>query len=70
MNTQADAFENVIRGMIAPRRKSDDSNVRDFFTALHNAFSFGEIIPEIEERDLQEMYKHFEALNKIASKYE
>ena len=70
MNTQIDIFENMIRAMITPAGKSYDSNVRDFFTALHNAFSYGEIVPEVEKEDLQEIYKHFEALNKIVSKYE
>lgn len=69
MSTQVEVFENVIRGMIAPRRKSDDSNVRDFFIALNNAFSHGIIVPEIEESDLQQIYEHFESLNEIVEKY-
>lgn len=67
--TQLDVFENVIRGMIAPRKESDDSNVKDFFIALHNAFFHGVIVPEIEESDLQKIYEHFESLNEIVEKY-
>lgn len=61
------AYEQVIRGLIVPLKNSEGDYAEEFFIALHNAFAHGDIIPGMSEKQLNELYVHFDALIAIAS---
>ena len=59
--------ETVIRGLVK------GVGVQAFFTGLHNAFCFGEVLKddyEVTDAQLAEMFEHFEVLDRIAREIE
>jgi hypothetical protein len=65
---QFDIVDGVVKSLV------ETTSVRTFFVGLHNAFAHGEIMTEIgldfSDKELGEMFDHFEGLVKIAKKIE
>ncbi len=63
-----EASEQVIRGLVK------GVGVKAFFIGLHNAFVHGDALTDanydFSDEQLNEMFKHFGGLNKIARKIE